>query len=120
MKNIVSFIINRLEKPRLKKSGNSSCQYTEGFSPKTMRVVDPWAKLCNNHFKERFVRERRKRGALCSFLLFLVGLSVCLAVFPKENMRECDVDVSLPQLTLHPEEYMGRKVLLGGQNIEQN
>jgi len=98
------------------------CPKREGFFPGIMRVVDPRAKLCNNYPKERFVSvgEKERNGVLYSFLLFLLGLSVCLAVFPKENMRECDVDVSLPQLTLHPEEYMGRKVLLGGQNIEQN
>ena len=81
-----------------------------------MRSVDPRAKLCNNHFKERFVRvkKRRRSGALCSFLLFLLALLGCFAVFPKETLRECDVDVSLPQLTLHPERYKGRKVLLGG------
>ena len=29
-------------------------------------------------------------------------------------MRECDVDVSLPQLVLHPERYKGRRILLVG------
>jgi outer membrane lipoprotein len=81
-----------------------------------MRAVDPWAKLCNNYFKERFVgmRGRIRSWALCSSLLFLLGLFGCLGVFPKETMRGCDVDVSLPLLTLYPERYKGRKVLLGG------
>jgi outer membrane lipoprotein len=47
-------------------------------------------------------------------LFFLFGLSGCFAVFPKETLRECDIEVSLPQLTLHPEKYTWRKVLLGG------
>ena len=47
-------------------------------------------------------------------LLFLLGLSGCHGLFSKEVMRECDVDVSLPQLLLHSEMYKGRKVLLGG------
>ena len=47
-------------------------------------------------------------------LLFLLGFSGCAGVFSKEIMRECDVDISLPQLILHSERYKGRKVLLGG------
>lgn len=47
-------------------------------------------------------------------LLLLLGLSGCAGVFPKEIMRECDVDISFPQLILHSERYKGRKVLLGG------
>jgi hypothetical protein len=37
----------------------------------------------------------------------LLRLFGCFDVFPKETRRGCDVDVSLPQLTLHPERYKG-------------
>ena len=86
------------------------------ISPKTMRAVDPWGKLCNNGIEERLVsvREKGRSGVLCSFLLFLLGLSGCFAVFPEEPLRDCYVEVSLGQMRLHPEKYKGRKVLLGG------
>lgn len=54
------------------------------------------------------MREKGRSGALCSFLLFLLGLSRCIAVFPKEALRECYVAVSLPKLRLHPERYEGK------------
>ncbi len=37
--------------------------------------------------------------------------------FSKEIMRDCDVDISLPQLTLHSERNKERKVFLG--EVEQ-
>jgi hypothetical protein len=75
-----------------------------------MRAVDLWAKLCNNYIKERFVseRERRRSWALCSSLLFFVRALRMFRCFSQKDRRGCDVDVSLPQLTLRPERYKGK------------
>lgn len=83
-----------------------------------MPAVDPWGKLCNNYLEdeERLVgvKEKGRSGVVCSFLLFLLGLSGCFAVFPEGSLRDCHVDVSFRQMRLHPEKYKGKKVLLGG------
>ncbi len=83
-----------------------------------MRVVDPRGKLCNNHFEKRLVREKGRSGALCSFLLFLLGLCGCLAVFPKETLNDRSVAFSLREVRLDPERYEGKKVLLGGMILK--
>lgn len=56
------------------------------------------------------MREKGRSGALCSFLLFLLGLSRCFTVFSKEALRECSGAVSLAKLRLHPERYEGKNI----------
>ncbi len=60
-------------------------------------------------------RERRRSGVLCSFLLFSLGLSGCFAVFPNDTLRDCDIDISLRQLKLHPETDKGRMITVVGE-----